>query len=352
MASITERKGRFLVRVRRDGHKPVFKTFTTRKDAAAWARRVEADMESGRWQDEAAEVPTLAAAVKLYRAGPAKRLKGADTYSFWFNELEASDIGKKRVSDITPFDLSAWRDSLEVAGLKPGTVVRKLGLLSGLLTWCQKERGWLVSNPMRSVSKPRVNDSRSRTYSEIEVAYLQSAARTSKATWLPAAITLLMNSAMRRGEVFGLRREDIDFAASVAFLADTKNGLSRQVPLCPKSLAALRMLFDAAPDKPEALLLPLGAPGAISLAFRRTVARARRSYENDCAANDVQAGPDVLKDCRLHDLRHQAITQWATTGMAVTELAAVSGHKTLGMLGRYVNLSASALAAKMARVTA
>jgi len=352
MASITERKGRFLVRVRRDGYKPVFKTFTSRKDAAAWARRVEADMESGRWQDEVNEVPTLAVAVKLYREGPAKKLKGADTYSYWFNELEASEIGAKRVGDITPVDLSRWRDALEVAGLKPGTVVRKLGLLSGLLTWCQKERGWLVSNPMRSVSKPRVNDSRSRTYSEVEVTYLESAAMTSKATWLPAAITLLMNSAMRRGEVFGLRRKDIDFAASVAFLADTKNGLSRQVPLCPKSLAALRLLIDAAPQTSDALLIPLGAPGAISLAFRRTLARARRSYEHDCAAKGVQAEIGVLQACRLHDLRHQAISQWAATGMAVTELAAVSGHKTLAALTTYVNLSASALAAKMARVTA
>ena len=64
MASIIERQGRFLVRVRLGGFKPVAKTFTTKKDAQAFGRRVEADMESGRWAAEAVRAPSLREAIR------------------------------------------------------------------------------------------------------------------------------------------------------------------------------------------------------------------------------------------------------------------------------------------------
>lgn len=68
VASIIERNGHFLTRVRLDGFKPVSKTFTTKKDALAYGRKVEADMESGRWAAETTRAPSLKDAIKVYRA--------------------------------------------------------------------------------------------------------------------------------------------------------------------------------------------------------------------------------------------------------------------------------------------
>lgn len=48
MASIIERNGRYLVRVRMQGFPTVTKTFNRKADGAAWGRRVETDMEAGR----------------------------------------------------------------------------------------------------------------------------------------------------------------------------------------------------------------------------------------------------------------------------------------------------------------
>ena len=79
---------------------------------------------------------------------------------------------------------------MERAGLRPGTVVRKMGLVSGLLTWCQKERGWIAANPMRGVSKPRVNDARDRTLSDEERRYLVAAAAAGRGAWLADALTV------------------------------------------------------------------------------------------------------------------------------------------------------------------
>ncbi len=80
MATIIERNGRFLARVRRKGFSPVSQTFHRRSDAAAWSRQVEADMEGGRWfADISPEaVPSLRQAIATYQQGAGSTLKGAE----------------------------------------------------------------------------------------------------------------------------------------------------------------------------------------------------------------------------------------------------------------------------------
>jgi len=140
MGTVIDRNGAFLARVRRDGVKAITKTFPTKTAAKAWIRTLEHQIAKGEWQDAREVVPTLADALRDYRATAAAKLKGAETYAYWFDELAASNLGKMQVSAIAPKDIALWRDAQERAGLKAGTVVRKLGLLSGLLT-CNRCRG-------------------------------------------------------------------------------------------------------------------------------------------------------------------------------------------------------------------
>lgn len=351
MAAVSERKGRFLVRVRRDGFPPVTKTFTKRADALAWGRRVEADMESGRWKAEATRSPSLQDAIKTYRVTVGPSLKGAATYIYRYDEFERLPFAHKPVNEVTPSDLAQWRDQ-QLGCFKPGTVVRKLAMLSSIFTFCLKERGWVTANPVATVRKPRGSNARSRIMSDDEVAYLMAAAMTSKAQWLAPALTVLLFSAMRRGEFFGLKRADIDYELAVAHLYETKAGGGREVPLCPRSLSALRELDEAAAAAKSMSLMPLGAVGSISTRFKHTVRRARAMYEADCAAAGVEPDGAVFRELRLHDIRHCSATMWATTGaLTVPELQRITGHRTMASLNRYVNLSASSLAAKLAAIS-
>ena len=350
MASITERSGRYLVRVRRDGYATVTKTFTKRSDGAAWGRKVEADMEGGRWVTAAQQVPTLRAAIGEYSIKVASKMKGYADYAYRLDQFAALAFAAKRVDEVTAYDLAAWRDD-QAATLKAATVVRKLAMLSAIFTWCMKERGWLKVNPMALVAKPRVLDGRDRLLSADEQCYLLAAAGTSKATWLPSALLVLMHSAMRRGEFFGLQRQDVDYSAAIAQLHDTKNGRPRKVPLCPKSLGALRWLDAAAEMRGDGALLPVGVAGSISMRFTITVRRARQSYEADCAAKGTACDPRFLVDLRLHDLRHHAVTLWANRGLPMLELMAISGHLNPRMLARYAHINSSTLAGKLAALT-
>ena len=353
MAAITERGGRYLVRVRVKGFKPVAKTFIKRGDATAWGRKVESDMEGGRWVETATAVPTMGDALKQYRASVGAGLKGAATYAYWFDEMARAPMAARPINEVTPFDLSAWRDQQQASGLAAGTVVRKLGLLGGFFTWCHKERGWIKTNPLHSVRKPRVSDARDRVLSDDERRCLLGAAGSSRADWLADVLVVLLQSAMRRGELWGLQRGAVDFAQATAHLAETKNGSARDVPLCPDALAALRRLDAAACERGSDALVPVADPHAVSVAFRRTLARAQRQYLSDCAAAGGKPDAGFLADVRLHDLRHDAVTRWAETGaLSLPELMAVSGHKTPRMLTRYVSLSASKLAGKLASLSA
>ena len=350
MPTIVKRNSHFLVRVRKLGFKPVSRSFIRKTDAIAWGRKTEANMQAGRWVDEPVRaVPSLKEAISEYRTSVAIHLKGARDYAYSFKEIEASDIGAKPVDRLTPSDLADWRDALTGRGLKPATVARRLGLLSGVLTWCVRERRYLPDNPMRSVRKPTVRDARTRTLDAEEVRYLEIATAAARAAWLPDAVTLLIRTAMRRSELVGLQCSDVDLARSVATLQDSKNNDRRAVPLCPEAKKAIERLITDAAAKGRKALLPITDPEAISFAFRRAVVRARARYEEDCAAAGRPCDEKFMHGIRLHDLRHHSITAWARTGaLSLIELMKVSGHRSLGQLGRYANLTSEEVAAKMA----
>lgn len=356
MATIVERGGRYMARVRRGGQTAA-KTFSLKKDAQAWARRTEADMEAGRWVAPTTTagparqvIPTLADALGEYRTSVAAKMKGAKEYGYRIDELCAASFASKPIDEVLPFDLAQWRDQ-QLKQHKPGTVTRKLGLLSGVLSWAMKERGWLSVNPLSLVRKPRVSDARSRTLTELEWQWLMHAANSSPARWLPHALTILARSAMRRSELFSLERGAVDYEGRTAMLKDTKNGDARAVPLDPQALEALRALDKMAEAQRASQLLPVGVVGSVSTRFKATVRRARSAYLADCKEKDVDAVEGFLSDIRLHDLRHQAISMWASTGaLTLPELMAVSGHKTPRMLVRYSHISATALAQKLDRL--
>ena len=352
MASIINREGRYMARVRREGFRPVSRSFTRRTDAAAWGRRVEADMEAGRWADRERATPTLGQAIAQYQQRVAVRLKGARDYAYVFKKLEASELAAKRVSAVKPADLAAWRDALQGRGLKPATVARHLGMLSGVLSWCHKEQGWLQDNPMRAVRKPVVRDARTRTLDDEEQRYIEVATAAARASWLSPAVALLCGAAFRRAELVQLQCCDVDMVRSVALLRDTKNGSAREVPLASAAREAMQQLLNEATETKRARVLPINDPEAVSFAFRRAVLRARARYEEDCAAAGIDCDPKKLMDIRLHDLRHHCVSRWAKAGLSLGELMLVSGHKSPRMVARYLHMKAEDVAAKMAAVTA
>lgn len=132
---------------------------------------------------------------------------------------------------------------------------------------------------------------------------------------------------MRRGELLDLRWKHIDFEQRVAHLPLTKNGESRDIPL---SRRAVETLFDMlqSENRTSDRAFPISG-NAVRLAFERLRSRAG------------------LSDLRFHDLRHEAISRLFEKGLNTVEVSAISGHKELRMLSRYVHLRAADLVKRL-----
>jgi integrase len=352
MASITERNGRFAVRVRVEGQPTVTKTFTRRSDAEKWGRKTQVELEAGAWVAPKKAAPTLKEAVQEYRKTVGAKLRGASDYGRHWDAYEALPWASKPINQVTPHELATWRDK-QLERLSPATVRKAMTLLSCVFTYAVKQRQWLDRNPTSLIVWPKSSPGRTRVVSDEEMRYLLAAADSGRAAWVRPTITLLARSAMRRGELFSLRREDVDLEAHTAHLSMTKNGTARTVPLCGVSTAAMRELLAMAGPQADAPLLPLGSAVYVSVRFIATVKRARAMYEADCALAGTVPDDSFARDLPLHSLRHTAATYWSESGqLSVQQLQAITGHRSLAMLQRYTHLSASQLAGRMAAISA
>lgn len=351
MASFTERGGRVTARVRKGGF-TVADTFSTKRDAEAWARGIEADIERGRYvapakaQTEAATAPaparTMADAIKDYRAQVLPTMKGADTYRPVWAGIAALPLAQSALTAITPADIAALRDAWLARGLKAGTVARRMGMLGGFFSWCcDPERGWLTVSPAK-VKKPTVRDARERVLSDEEATAILEAAKSKRAPWLAPVFQVLMQTAMRRGELVAVRVSDVQISTSTIRLHDSKNGDARDVPLCPTAVKAVGKLLLLAHAREDKRLVPADDPHSLTRAFQRVLERAR-----------VGKPEGFLADVRLHDLRHTAATKWASTGaLTVFELQRITGHRDVRSLNRYVNIAPADVAKKLAAIAA
>lgn len=325
MAAVRRRGGKWQARVKRCGV-AVEKSFISRKDAERWARATEADIEAGRYAPPAKAPPkapeSLADLFARYRNEVAQRHRSRTTI---FNlEALAQKLGGVLLSDLNAQVIARWRDD-RIKEVKAASVVRELHTLSAVLNVARKEWCYDLVNVVEAIKRPAQGQGRTRRLAPgEEAAILEELAPPYR-----RIVRFALATAMRRGEILALTWKNVDMGERVAVLQMTKNGESRRVPLSPEALAVLR---EQAAEKTQAIDGRVFAMPAITLdsAWRRACARAG------------------VEDLHFHDLRREAVTRLLERGFSVAEAAAVSGHKTWGMLRRYSALRAEALAVKLA----
>ncbi|QGZ62977.1 tyrosine-type recombinase/integrase [Paraburkholderia acidisoli] len=139
-------------------------------------------------------------------------------------------------------------------------------------------------------------------------------------------------TAARRSETLTLTWSNVDLAAQIAYLPETKNGRARKVPLRADLVEMLRAL-----PRTHDVVFPIGVDGL------------RKAWRRICA----QAGLAEDDDLRIHDLRHEAISRVAEAGsntpggFSLVDLQAFSGHRDTRMLLRYAHLCTQSLAKRL-----
>ena len=322
MASIQRHGKGWRVQLYVDGRRRS-QVFETKQEAASWALQAEAEL-AGRSLPSV----TLADALNRYNREVTPTRRGQRWERVRIRKLLRDPLSARRLSSLTPAELSEWRDR-QLARLAPSSVGREMTLLRSVFEVARRDWLWIKSNPWKEVRWPKSPPPRLRRIAPEEVEAmtralgLSSGLSAAKATQrVGLAFLFALETAMRSGEIVGLRWADVDVHRRTAKLGRTKNGQTREVPLSTRAVEILAALPRG--DGPV-----FGVSGPV----RDTIWR-----------REVQRTGVV--DLHFHDSKSEAIWRLSKK-LDVLQLARVIGHRDLKSLMIYYAESAASMAKRL-----
>lgn len=346
MATIEKRKGKdgeisFRVKVRMKGYPIQTATFKRLTDARKWEQQTEAAIREGRYfKTSESRKHTLSEAIDRYHEQvlptKPKSAKDQSVQLKWWKET----LGSYTLADTTSALIAECRDQLtQGVTLRgktrtPATINRYLAALSHVFTIAIKEWGWIESNPILKVRKPKEPRGRTRFLSDEERERLLIACQESENSYLYLVIVLCLSTGARRMEILGLQWSDVDLSRQIITLHQTKNGDRRVLPLVGQAFALMQQHSKVRQLHSKWVFPSLNGKKPMDI---------RTPWET--ALKKAQ-----ISDFRFHDLRHSAASYLAMNGASLAEIAEILGHKTLQMVKRYAHLSEAHTSKVVARM--
>lgn len=147
-----------------------------------------------------------------------------------------------------------------------------------------------------------------------------------------------LETGMCSGEILNLTEKQIDLQQRMVRLQETKNHTARTIQLG----RAAAMLFQETLENPERLVIDselvfFGNPGRDGVRHPYHFAPLWRRLKQ-------QVG---IEDFRFYDLQYKAVSWFVELGLSDQEVSAISGHKSMQMLQRYIHLRTENLFSKL-----
>lgn len=220
--------------------------------------------------------------------------------------------------------LEAYVVWLQEQGRRPATVSLAYRSLQPFFKWAAAEDE-IERSPMERMTPPIVPEEPPPVLREEELASLLKACEGSdfEARRDTAIIRILLDTGMRRGELTGLRLEDIDFDHDVAMVLG-KGRRPRACPFGTKTAKAIDRYLRARARHPaaDAPALWLGLKGPMTDNGILQMVRRRGR----------QAG---LEKLHPHQFRHTYAHMWLADGGTEGDLMRLAGWRSRQMLSRY-----------------
>lgn len=329
MASIIKVGDKWRAQVRRKDHPTQTRSFPTKILAERWARSVEMAIEEGRAGIKP-PCPTVAELVDRYteevgRAKPFGRNKASVL------KLIRAGLGNERADALTPERLVRYvRQDRMVGGVTASidlSYAKTLLKVSRAL-WGHPVRPGVIDEAreiLRHMGLVDRSAERDRRPTEEELAGLRGWFARSKVL-TPEILDFTLDSCFRPpSEITGLRWEDLNEVDRTIVIRDRKDprrkvGNNQTVPLLGRCMEIIKRQPKAGP-----FIFPVNGKSWSSL-FPR-------------ACRDLG-----IKDLRLYDLRHEAISRLMESGrFSIPEAMLITGHKDPKQLMRYTQLRAKNL---------
>jgi integrase len=203
---------------------------------------------------------------------------------------------------------------------KLGTIKNVLELLRRLINFGINKK--LCTGPGFAFEMPRVNNLKTEDLSPEQLTALLEAIEQDPNVQAANFMKMALFTGMRRGELFKLQWQDVDFDREFVHIRDPKGGQDQKIPLN----AAARQVLLEHPRTDSPFVFP-GRGGGQRVDINKQVNRIKR-----------QAG--LPKDFRaVHGLRHVYASMLASSGeVDLYTLQKLLTHKSSAMTQRYAHL--------------
>ena len=299
------------------------KTFRTKGDADGWVSEQVAAIGKGRWVDPSAGKVTL----KRYSNRWLERrtdlaVRTSELYRHLLDRHVLPVLGDLSIAKISSSAVRDWHAGIAVD--HPSTASKAYRLLSTIMRTAAVDD--LIPRSPCQVKGAAVEKPAERPVASVaEVQALADA----MPEHLRIAVLLAAWCQLRRGEVLGLRRKDVNLLKGTISVevTRTRSMAGESVEKSPKTEAGRRSVSvppNVLPDlehhlnkrvasEPNAPVLVGEKGGAVTIGVLHTAwNKARKAVGRS--------------DLRFHDLRHSGLTWSAATGASIAELMRRAGH--------------------------
>lgn len=237
-------------------------------------------------------------------------------------------LGEYQLDKIRNLQILQLKKSLEAKKLSPQSVYRCLSLARRILH--RAEEWELYPGPVPRFRMPKFDNRRLRFLTPHEVGQLLKKLEEVSDLWRDVA-AFAVNTGLRAGEIYSMRPYAVDTENAQVKVYDSKNSLSRVVPLNAHALAIVQKYRRRARRD-----LPLfhengQLPERSYHIFRRAV--------HDCGFN--RGITDRRERICFHSLRHTFASWLVQSGTPLALVSRLLGHKDIKMTMRYSHLAPS-----------
>jgi len=256
------------------------------------------------------------------------KISGRKSKIDWLVNSLVEYFGSKQIRSIKPRDLEQFK-TYKLNGItrrgnkrKIASVNRELEVLRAMLNFALQNE-WIIKNPFtltKGLISKAAEVERDRILSFEEETRLLAVC-VEKRTHLRPMIICALDTAMRRGEIFKMKWQDVDFSKNEIFIpqTNTKTEDSRTVGITPRLRNELEQIWEISPKETTALVF--GITDTIKTAWKTACRLAN------------------IEDFRFHDCRHTATTRMIASGSPHTEVMKITGHTQLKTFLRYLNIT-------------
>ena len=230
-------------------------------------------------------------------------------------------LNKPNAEDVTTEDLQAFMDKLSKEDYTAKSISRKTNSTKTFFKFL-KSNSLITDDPAGQLSHPKFENKPPRILSKLEYRALRDATRND--TRMLAVIELLLQTGIRIGELAQLRVEDVNLSENpILHIPPFEGTNERTIPLNKPAAEAVGNYLKIRPKSPSHSLF-------ITKTGRPLLIRNIRT------AIDRYFRLAGIKEAKVNDLRHTWVAHQLQSGVPMTMVSKLAGHKRLSTTEKYL----------------